>query len=100
MPACLSGIALSQRDQTIMSNTTSTSSVINAIIASASATSAFSTTAGEQNITIENNDIMGGYYGIRFYGSLAARNGDIVISGNTMTDQYYYGIYVYYGDNV
>ncbi|MAD31664.1 MAG: hypothetical protein CL854_05530, partial [Cryomorphaceae bacterium] len=85
---------------TIMSNTTSTSSVINAIIASASATSAFSTTAGEQNITIENNDIMGGYYGIRFYGSMAARNGDIVISGNTMTDQYYYGIYVYYGDNV
>jgi len=85
---------------TIMSNTTSTSSVINAIIASASATSAFSTTVGEQNITIENNDIMGGYYGIRFYGSMAARNGDIVISGNTMTDQYYYGIYVYYGDNV
>ena len=85
---------------TIMSNTTSTSSVINAIIASASATSAFSTTVGEQNITIENNDIMGGYYGIRFYGSTADRNGDIVISGNTLTDQYYYGIYVSYGDNV
>ncbi len=85
---------------TIMSNTTSTSSVINGIIASASATSAFSTTMGEQNITIENNDIMGGYYGIRFYGSMAARNGDLVISGNTMTDQYYYGIYVYYGTDI
>ena len=85
---------------TIMSNTTSTSSVINAIIASASATSAFSTTVGEHDITIENNEIIGGYYGVRFYGSFAARNGDIVISGNTMTDQYYYGIYVYYGDNI
>ena len=37
---------------------------------------------------------------VRFYGSFAARNGDLVISGNTMTDQYYYGIYVYYGDNI
>ncbi|MDA9192492.1 right-handed parallel beta-helix repeat-containing protein, partial [Schleiferiaceae bacterium] len=85
---------------TIMSNTTSTSSAINGILASASATSAFSTTSGEHDITIENNEIIGGYYGVRFYGSSAARNGDIVISGNTMTDQYYYGIYVYYGDNI
>ena len=29
-----------------------------------------------------------------------ARKNDIVISGNTLTDQYYYGIYVYYGDNI
>ncbi|MDA8687431.1 right-handed parallel beta-helix repeat-containing protein, partial [Schleiferiaceae bacterium] len=85
---------------TIMSTTTSTSSAINGILASASATSAFSTTSGEHDITIENNEIIGGYYGVRFYGSSAARNGDIVISGNTMTDQYYYGIYVYYGDNI
>ena len=85
---------------TIMSTTTSTSSAINGILASASATSAFSTTSGEHDITIENNEIIGGYYGVRFYGSFAARNGDIVISGNTMTDQYYYGIYVYYGDNI
>src|SRR6056300_208396 len=84
---------------TIMSTTTSTSSAINGILASASATSAFSTTSGEHDITIENNEIIGGYYRVRFYGSFAAPNGDIVISGNTMTDQYYYGIYVYYGDN-
>ena len=85
---------------TIMSSTTSTSSLYNGIVASNSSTSIFSTTIGEKNITISDNDIIGGYYGIRFYGSSAARNENLVISGNTMTDQYYYGIYVYYGDNI
>ena len=32
--------------------------------------------------------------------STNARNNDIVIKGNTLTDQYYYGIYVYYANNV
>ena len=85
---------------TIMGSTTSTSSAVNGIVASASATSIYSTTAGEQNITIENNEIVGGYFAIRFYGSSAARNGDLVISDNSLTEQYYYGIYVYYADNV
>ena len=85
---------------TIMGSTTSTSSAVNGIVASASATSIYSSTAGEQNITIENNEIVGGYFAIRFYGSSAARNGDLVISDNSLTEQYYYGIYVYYADNV
>jgi parallel beta-helix repeat protein len=85
---------------TIMSSTTSTSSLYNGIVASNSSTSIFSTTIGEKNITITDNDIIGGYYGVRFYGSSAARNENIVISGNTLTEQYYYGIYVYYGTDV
>ncbi|MDC0118997.1 right-handed parallel beta-helix repeat-containing protein, partial [Schleiferiaceae bacterium] len=85
---------------TIMSSTTSTSSLYNGIVASNSSTSIFSTTIGEKNITISDNDIIGGYYGIRFYGSSAARNENLVISGNTLTEQYYYGIYTYYGTDV
>ena len=41
---------------------------MNGIVASASATSIYSTTLGENNITIEDNNIIGGYYAIRFYG--------------------------------
>ncbi|MDG1918882.1 MAG: right-handed parallel beta-helix repeat-containing protein, partial [Schleiferiaceae bacterium] len=85
---------------TIMSSTTSTSSLYNGIVASNSSTSIFSTTIGEKNISITDNDIIGGYYGIRFYGSSAARNENLVISGNTLTEQYYYGIYTYYGTDV
>ena len=85
---------------TILGSTTSTSSVVNGIVASASATSIYSTTLGENNITIEDNNIIGGYHAIRLYASTNARNNDIVIKGNTLTDQYYYGIYVYYANNV
>ncbi len=85
---------------TIMSSTTSTSSLYNGIVSSNSSTSIFSTTIGEKNITITDNDIIGGYYGIRFYGSSAARNENVVISGNTLTEQYYYGIYAYYGTDI
>ena len=73
---------------------------MNGIVASASATSIYSTTLGENNITIEDNNIIGGYHAIRLYASTNARNNDIVIKGNTLTDQYYYGIYVYYANNV
>ena len=85
---------------TILGSTTSTSTVVNGIVASASATSIYSTTLGENNITIEDNNIIGGYHAIRLYASTNARNNDIVIKGNTLTDQYYYGIYVYYANNV
>ncbi|MDC3237807.1 choice-of-anchor J domain-containing protein [Schleiferiaceae bacterium] len=85
---------------TIMGSTTSTSSVVNGIVASASSTSIYSTTLGENNINIEDNNIIGGYHAIRLYASTNARNNDIVIKGNTLTDQYYYGIYVYYANNV
>jgi parallel beta-helix repeat protein len=85
---------------TIMSSTTSTSSLYNGIVASNSSTSIFSTTIGEKNITITDNDIVGGYYGVRFYGSFAARNENVEISGNTFSEQYYYGIYMYYGIDV
>ena len=90
-------------DITIDGNTievgVTTSSLSNPILASASSTSAFSTTV-EKDLTITNNELIGGYYGVRIYGSFSARNEDITISGNTISDAYYYGIYVYYGTNV
>ena len=51
-------------------------------------------------MTISNNIISGGYYGIRLYGTTSGRNENVEISGNTITDVYYYGIYVYYGTDI
>ena len=76
-----------------------TSSTVNAIYSSASSTTAFSSTV-EKDLTITNNDVSGGYYGIRIYGALGAPNVNVEISGNHVHDAYYYGIYVYYGTDV
>jgi len=78
----------------------STSSTCNAIISSASSTSIYSTTIGEKNLAITNNDISGGYNAIRLYGSSGGTNDNVTITGNTISNAYYYGIYVYYGTNV
>ena len=78
----------------------STSSTSNAIVSSASSTSIYSSTIGEKNLAITNNDINGGYNAIRLYGSSGGRNDNVTITGNTISNAYYYGIYVYYGTNV
>ena len=90
-------------DITIKNNvieSSSTASTVGGVIASASATSAYSVTPGEKNLTVSNNEISGVYHGIRLYGSFGGKNENINISGNTFTDIYYYGIYVYYGTDV
>ena len=91
-------------DITIDGNTidvgSTTSSLCNGIVASSSSTSVFATTSGEIDLTISDNEIMGGYYGIRLYGSFGGRNENVEISGNTLSGTYYYGIYVYYGTDV
>ena len=77
-----------------------TSSLANGIVASASSTSIYSTTTGEKDLTINDNHVDGGYFAIRLYGSSAGRNENVEISGNTVMNTYYYGIYVYYGTDV
>ena len=91
-------------DVTIDGNTieigATTSSLANGIVASASSTSIYSTTIGEKDLTITDNHVDGGYFAIRLYGSSAGRNENVEISGNTVMNTYYYGIYVYYGTDV
>ena len=57
----------------------------------------YSYTTLDQYNTISNNLIIGGYYGIYWYGvSTASMELGNVIIGNTVKDFYYYGIYSYY----
>lgn len=99
------GIRLNGTNHITIKNSTidvgvTTSSTTNGIVASGSATTIYSTTTGEDNLTIEDNTIIGGYFGVRLYGSTAASNDTVVISGNTLLTPYYYGVYVYYGTEV
>lgn len=57
-----------------------------------------STTSPNNNITITNNLIKGGYYAIygRFGTSTTTPANNITIRNNKITDYYYYGIYGYY----
>lgn len=48
------------------------------------------------DVTIENNIIEGGYYGMYVYGNSSSRMKNIVIENNTITDAYYYGMICYY----
>jgi hypothetical protein len=72
------------------------------IVASSSSTSYTSSTDGETNLTISDNTIKGGYFSIVLYGSANAlgANNMIEISGNEITDAYYYGIYALYTRDV
>jgi len=72
------------------------------VVASASATSYSMSTAGEQYLTISDNTTIGGYFAMTFYGSSGSQGAthDVEISNNTITDAYYYGVYVYYARNI
>ena len=86
-------------DNTILSDTTTTSSLRNGIIASASATSTFGPGDNCNDLTVRNNDILGGYYGTYFYGgtgSEAALNNNNIVEGNYFENQYAYGSYMIY----
>jgi hypothetical protein len=73
-----------------------------AIVASASATSYSSSTEGEEYLTISDNTIKGGYFSVSLYGASATLGAthDVDISNNTITDAYYYGIYIRYARDV
>jgi Right handed beta helix region/CARDB len=68
------------------------------IVANASTTSLTSAATGvtaNQNLTLQNNTVMGGYYGIVAVGtSASAPMGGVRISGNTISDCYNAGVYV------
>ncbi|MCX6232871.1 MAG: right-handed parallel beta-helix repeat-containing protein [Bacteroidetes bacterium] len=57
-----------------------------------------STTTFEHYNKIKNNEIIGGYYGVYFYGTSATKEKGNVFEGNTIKDFYYYGLYMYYQD--
>ncbi len=59
-----------------------------------------STTGILDGITIVNNILDGGYYGINLYGApnADAYGTNIRIDSNTITNTYYYGIYLQYAD--
>ncbi len=77
-----------------------TSAVSAGIVSSASATGL---TAGSDvdGTIIRNNLINGGYYGIVSYGNSAtAKVNKVTIEGNTLSKQYYYGVYAYFNKNL
>src|SRR6056300_1340089 len=72
------------------------------VVASASATSYSSSTEGEQYLTISDNTIFGGYFGMAMYGSSSSLGAthDVTVSNNDFVGQYYYGLYLYYARDV
>lgn len=80
---------------------TATATTCAGIVISGSLTSA--TTAGNNgsNISILNNTIFGGYYGITALGNTGyLNNTNLLIANNTIRDFYFYGIYISNGDTV
>lgn len=77
----------------------STSSAIYNISFSGSPTANF-TVANTHYNTVQNTRIVGGYYGIRMYGSSAQLTRGNRILNNEMDSVYYYGMYNYYIDSV
>ncbi|MCZ7556831.1 MAG: T9SS type A sorting domain-containing protein [Bacteroidia bacterium] len=76
----------------------------NHIAVLASTTTSYSTYGAHgSNNLLEDNNIIGGYYGIRWNGSSSS---DYLVSSgnqfinNTITDWYYYGMYMYYSGSI
>jgi hypothetical protein len=74
----------------ITTNTTSTSSNF----------ACFYSPNGSVNnhVNLSNNKMVGGYYGIYWYGSYSARNRNLLVFNNVLMDFYRGGIYLYYTD--
>jgi hypothetical protein len=85
----------------ILADTTATLSTIAGIASTSSLTTVTGYGNNANNITVTDNIIKGGYYGVRFNGpSTTSFNTGINLSGNTITKSYYYGTYMYYMGNV
>lgn len=88
-------------NNTILADTLATSSTLAGIASTNSLTSVTSYGNNANHITVTNNLIKGGYYGVRFNGtSTTIHSEDIVVTGNTFRKQYYYGVYFYYMDKL
>ena len=100
----MSGVVLTDNAQfvtlhnnTISADTTGTSSLVCGIVSTGSLTSTSTYGNNANNITITNNVIKGGYYGIRLNGgSTTSFNSGFTISNNQILKSYYYGAYFYY----
>jgi hypothetical protein len=84
----------------VTTSTTSTSTFFVGISSSASATSATTSgAAANQNLTLENNTVTGGYYCITNVGNTTASpTAGIVLRNNRVRDFYLYGMYNLYLD--
>ncbi len=85
-------------DCRILMDTTTTLTTAGGIIVSNSLTSATSSGAMVDYLTITGNYIEGGYRGISLYGSTTNKSVGINISNNTLRNVHYYGIYQIYTD--
>jgi hypothetical protein len=71
------------------------------ITASGSVTNATASGNNAQNLTITNNEIVGGYYSMTLVGRYPyLNNTSHLIQNNIFRDFYYYGLYVYYADTM
>ncbi|MDA8901691.1 right-handed parallel beta-helix repeat-containing protein [bacterium] len=89
------------KNNTIDLGLVSTSSLTVGIVATNSLTSVFSYGNNANNLTIDNNTIIGGYYGIRLNGTSTSvkATGNKIIN-NTIEDVYLYAMYNYYADDL
>ena len=86
--------------QLIGSRTTTTFST-GVIAASSSSTSTTGYGDNTNNLTVNNCDVVGNYYGVVINGSATtARVNGITLTNNRFEDQYYYGIRTYYADSL
>ena len=104
----MSGVVLTDNAQfitlhnnTILADTVGTLSTICGILSTSNLTSPFGYGNNASSITITNNVIKGGYYGIRLNGNTTTSyNSGFVISNNQILKSYYYGAYFYYIDGL
>jgi hypothetical protein len=73
----------------ILANTTTTANTYAAIYKATS-------TGSLNGLTIKHCLIDGGYYGVYIYGTSSNYANEITIDSNILSNQYYYGIYLYY----
>ena len=104
----MSGVVLTDNAQfitlhnnTILADTVGTLSTTCGILSTSNLTSSFGYGINASSITITNNVIKGGYYGIRLNGNtITSYSSGFVISNNQILKSYYYGAYFYYIDGL
>jgi len=85
----------------IITSTTTTSSYNAPIIASNSLTSSYSNGDNADSTLIENNRIIGGYFGIAMRGAgTTTQDQYTMVMNNELRQQYFYGIYMYYQNDL
>lgn len=88
-------------NNTILGDTVATSSLFSGIVSTSNLASSFGYGNNANNITITDNVIKGGYYGIRLNGNtITSYSSGFVVSGNQILKPYYYGAYFYYIDGL